>query len=146
MSDLPDVICIEIENVEEVLGYLEQTWKREQKTVIELAAVGTFLHNFYNGIENILKQVYTMRNITVPKTDTWHKDLLNEGVQNRIISKEMIGILYEYLTFRHYFVHGYGFMLDEEKLKELVENVATVWKKFLKEINNIVLADEASSQ
>jgi hypothetical protein len=33
MSNFPDVLCIEIENVEEVLGYLEQTWKRQQKTV-----------------------------------------------------------------------------------------------------------------
>jgi uncharacterized protein YutE (UPF0331/DUF86 family) len=121
---------------------MEETTKNR----CELAAVGTFLHDFYNGIENILKQVYKMRNITIPKTDTWHKDLLSAGLHNTVISKETVDMLYEYLTFRHYFVHEYGFMLDEEKLQDLVENVAIVWKRFLKEINNRLLTGENHTQ
>ncbi len=51
--------------------------EREEKTVIELAAIGTFLHNIYNGIENILKQIIVAKNVEMPMSGTWHKDLLN---------------------------------------------------------------------
>jgi uncharacterized protein YutE (UPF0331/DUF86 family) len=87
---------------------------RTEKTVIELAAIATFLHNIYNGIENILKQILISRGINVPKSDKWHKDLLNRSLSSGIISEELTNKLYKYLTFRHFFVHAYGFMLDEK--------------------------------
>ena len=57
---------------------------RTEKTVIELAAIATFLHNTYNGIENILKQILISREIMVPKSEKWHKDLLNKSLSSGI--------------------------------------------------------------
>jgi len=42
--------------------------KRDKKPVIELAAIATFPHNFYNGVENILKQSLKARAVDIPKT------------------------------------------------------------------------------
>ena len=56
MGSLPKQIAAEAENVETALQNLAETMERQVKTVVELAAMGTFLHNVYNGIENILKQ------------------------------------------------------------------------------------------
>ena len=134
MDELTEQILAEKENVDIALHNLETAMARTEKTVIELAAIATFLHNIYNGIENILKQILISKNIIVPKSEKWHKDLLNKSLSSGIISEELSNKLYKYLTFRHFFVHAYGFMLDEKELEGLSDNIPQIWQEFLKEI------------
>jgi len=138
MDDLSKRILAEKENVEKALANLDKALKRKKKSVIELAAIGTFLHNIYNGIENILNQILKEKNIKVSKSESWHKDLLNLSVTNKIISLTLSDELYEYLTFRHFFVHAYRFMLVEDQLKDLAENISRIWSEFVLEIQNYI--------
>ncbi|MFZ3207993.1 MAG: hypothetical protein WA140_04055 [Geobacteraceae bacterium] len=134
MDSLPKQIAAEVENVEAALRNLEETMKRQIKTVVELAAMGTFLHNVYNGIENILKQILKLKNIQITREENWHKELLNLSVTHGIISADLSDELYEYLTFRHFFVHAYGFMLEEAPLESLTHNIPRVWSEFISEV------------
>lgn len=111
MDELQKQVLAEKENVEIALENLKLANSRKEKTVIELAAMGTFLHNIYNGIENILKRVVVASNVEIPSSVTWHKDLLNLSLSVGIISGKTCDELYKYLTFRHFFIHAYGFML-----------------------------------
>lgn len=134
MDELHRRILAEKENVEIALGNLKDAMARNEKTVIELAAIATFLHNIYNGIENILKQTLKAKGIEIPESATWHKELLNLSESQGIISEKLSDQLYEYLTFRHFFVHAYGFMLDEAHLEVLANNIPDIWLQFTKEI------------
>lgn len=136
MGNLSKQILAEKENVEIALSNLEEAMAREEKSVVELAAIGTFLHNIYNGIENILKQILKTKEIEISKSDTWHKDLLSLSVSLGIISEKLSDELYDYLTFRHFFVHAYGFSLEESPLEELANNIPKVWLQFLVAIEN----------
>jgi uncharacterized protein YutE (UPF0331/DUF86 family) len=136
MGNLSRQILAEKENVEIALSNLKETMAREEKSVVELAAIGTFLHNIYNGIENILKQILKTKDVEIPISDTWHKDLLNLSVSLGIISERLSDELYEYLTFRHFFVHAYGFMLEESSLEDLANNIPEIWLRFVEEIEN----------
>ena len=138
MDSLSRQILAERENVETALSNLEEAMARKKKTVIELAAIGTFLHNIYNGIENILKQILKANGFEIPKSDTWHKELLNRSVSQKVLSEGLADELYEYLTFRHFFVHGYGFMLDEAHLEDLGNNISGIWNRFLLEIERFL--------
>lgn len=133
MVKLPEKIDAEKENVEKALLNLKEVMRRKEKSVIELAAMATFLHNIYNGIENILKQSLKAKDIAVPKSASWHKELLEFSMSNKIISEDMYDKLLEYLAFRHFFTHGYGFMLEEEPLEELANNIFDVWHNFCME-------------
>jgi len=133
MGKLPQQILAEKQNVEEALDNLNIALDRTNKSTIELAAIGTFLHNIYNGIENILKQITHLKGIEIPKSESWHKDLINLSVSKGIISEELSDQLYEYLTFRHFFIHSYGFMLEEKHLEGLATNI---WVQFVTEISS----------
>jgi uncharacterized protein YutE (UPF0331/DUF86 family) len=139
MDRLPKQILAEKQNVEEALDNLDKALAIKNKSTIELAAIGTFLHNIYNGIENILKQIANLKNIDIPKSESWHKDLLNLSVSKGIISEELSDQLYEYLTFRHFFIHSYGFMLEEKHLEGLATNIHDIWSRFMSEISSSLI-------
>jgi hypothetical protein len=68
----------EFENIDIVvfeLFSIVKTAKSEYSTA-ELAAIATFIHNCYNGIENILKRILSFNQIEMKEAPTWHKDLL----------------------------------------------------------------------
>lgn len=136
MGNLSREILAEKENVERALNNLKDAMARPKKTVIELSAIATFLHNIYNGMENILKQVLKTKRIEIPRSETWHKDLLNNSVSLDIISEKLSDELYKYLTFRHFFVRAYGFMLDEAHLEDLSTDIPEIWQHFLLEIES----------
>ena len=93
--------------------------------------MATFLHNIYNGIENILNQVLKAKGVRVARSETWHKDVLETAVQHRIVSETLADRLYDYLTFRHFFIHGYGFMLDDAQLRPLADDIHGIWAQFI---------------
>jgi uncharacterized protein YutE (UPF0331/DUF86 family) len=130
MDELLREIQAEKEHIATTIQALKEASGRKGKTVIELAAIAAFLQNAYNGIENILKRILKYEGISVHLSESWHKDLLDLSVDRQIISAELSRRLDEYRAFRHFFLHGYGIMLDEEKLMPLAENLPNLWKDF----------------
>ena len=82
MASLKQEILAEKENILDTIGALERAMKRKRKTIIELAAIGTFLQNAYNGMENIQKRILKFKNIPILHTETYHQDLLNLSVKH----------------------------------------------------------------
>ena len=105
---------------------------------IELAGVGALLHNFYNGIENILRQVFQSKAFSIPQGDSWHRDLLLTATERGILSAGLLDDLKRYLAFRHFFGHGYALNLSPEPMEPLVRDAKSVFKRFKDEIENVL--------
>ena len=88
------------------------------------AAAGTYLMNFYNGIENMLKRIHKLMDVNLPKGENWHTELFARfcppGFENLPILFDPVleNELTQYRKFRHLFIHGYGFQLEWEFMKE----------------------------
>ncbi|MCB0190863.1 MAG: hypothetical protein KDJ65_02865 [Anaerolineae bacterium] len=134
MDKLIREIAAEKEHIEKTVLALSKAMSRPEKTIIESAAIATFLHNVYSGIENILKRILKFKGDTIVSSPSSHKDLLDHSVAAGVISQSLSEELDEYRGFRHFFVHAYGFMLDMEQLTPLAENLPAIWAQFETEI------------
>lgn len=122
---LRDYCIAEFENIETVLSELLNLVGdgKISYTNVELAAMATFLHNFYNGVENILKRILTHQSAAILDSPTWHKDLLRTARDKKVIGEHLYEGLSVYLSFRHFFIHSYSFALRWHELKPLVNNL-----------------------
>ena len=99
---------------------------------IELAALGTILHSFYNGIEGVFLLVAKHIDQNVPTGHAWHQSLLNSMTETTkmrppLILPETADSLAAYLKFRHYFRHAYAFMLNWKQMEPLVIGLLPIW-------------------
>lgn len=134
MASVKEKIHAEMENITKVLIELEKVRDIPNKELVVLVGIGAYLQNVYTGMENILKQLLLHKNLSIPDTPTWHKDLLNLAVEHNLITNETADKIGKYLFFRHFFTHAYGFLIDEAKLKPLMDNIPDIYSEFKREI------------
>jgi len=135
MDRLSQIIKAELNNIDELFDEMPPSSKLPELSALELAGVAALLHNFYNGIENIIKQVFISHKIPIPEGKSWHKELLENAVNKNIISGECKNQLGLYMAFRHFFSHAYALDLYNEKMEPLVESLKDVYSLFRKEIS-----------
>ena len=136
MVSVKEKVHAEMENITKVLIELEKVKDRSNKEPVVLVGIGAYLQNIYMGMENIVKQLLLHKNISIPETPTWHKDLLNLAVEHNLITKEISDKIGKYLFFRHFFTHAYGFLIDEAKLMPLMDNIPNIYAEFKKTIDD----------
>jgi hypothetical protein len=107
-------------------------------TKLEIAGVAALLHNFYNGIENIVKQVFQQKSYPIPQGESWHRDLLLAAAEKNIISDLLLNNLKPYLAFRHYFSHAYALELFPERMEPLVKDATALFNEFKQQIDKMI--------
>ncbi len=105
--------------------------------------LGSVLHSFYNGIENIFEIIAKNIDREIPTGNKSHQELLHQMASENSYRKEIINeALYlelrDYATFRHFYRHAYSFQLNWEKMKPLVDNLFEVWKDTKDSLENFI--------
>lgn len=128
MADLREKVEAELQNIDAALRGLPRPERLQELSALELAGTAALLCSFYNGMENILKQILLARKVAIPAGAAWHRDLLNRLATRGEISNATRDLLAPYLAFRHFFSHAYGFDLDPDRLRPLVRGVPSVYR------------------
>lgn len=104
-------------------------------TPTELRAMASILHDFYNGVESIFERIAVWSGEGLPRGEYWHVDLLNQmaeeqpGVRLAVINEPLRARLREYLGFRRFFRHAYGYTLLWNKMRWKAENMSDTLTK-----------------
>ena len=129
MADWNARVKAEYDNIRHTLSALPATPLKELSQ-LELAGVAAMLHNFYNGLENVLRQVFQARGIAVPVGPAWHRDLLLSARENGILPEKLVIKLSRFLAFRHFFSHSYALDLVPGKMAPLTTTAENVFRQF----------------
>ena len=117
--------------------------KIKKPDFIEMSAASMVLHSFCNGIENILVLIFTHYHEELPNDNKWHTKLLAKAFipnENRkqIFQNESREMLEEYLKFRHFVRHAYGFQLEWARMENLINGITTFWQAIKKNVNEFI--------
>jgi len=116
---------------------------KEEPDFIEKAAAGSFLHSFYNGVEKLAILIYKGINENIPNDLKWHKNLFENTFKPTrkypvLFNNEYKIQLQDYMEFRHFFRHTYGYKINIKKLTPLILNAEELWEKIKNDINNFI--------
>ncbi|MHC4204580.1 MAG: ribonuclease toxin HepT-like protein [Planctomycetota bacterium] len=131
MSAESDYIRAERDNILRTIDMIEDLISRKDFSIYETIALGKLLQDVYTGIERILRTKLEQQGFKIPKTESWHKEVLLTSQQKSIISQKQFEAFRKLLVFRHMQIHGYGYMLDEKRLLELAGPVPKICRDFL---------------
>jgi hypothetical protein len=142
-SDIKQDILDSVDDIGELLNSYQLLFARVSQSEpdnIELAALATVLHSFYNGVEGVFLLVSKKIDNGIPNDQTWHQSLLNQMITETyerayLIHPNTADMLAPYLKFRHFFRHAYAFMLDWRHMKPLVDNLDIVWNTVKQDID-----------
>lgn len=116
-----------------------QQGRQGSPSLVELTALASVLHSFYNGLENIFLSIAKGIDKNVPTGAQWHRELLTQmtlATEKRasVITSETAQQLSNYLSFRHFYRHSYSFFLEWNELEKLVTPLSEVWQQVKQEL------------
>jgi len=117
--------------------------KIKQPDFIEISAAALVLHSFYNGVENILIMIIKYYDGKLPNSNKWHMELLDKAFtfnENRkqIFDNNLQKTLDEYMKFRHFVRHTYGYKIKWDQMEELVIGINNFWENIKENIINFM--------
>ena len=140
-------IAFEISQIDELIeksSVLLQKCILQEPDFIELNAAGAILHSYYNGLENIFLLIRKNIDKTVLSSERWHSELLKSmftatETRRPLFEKKLYDQLVDYMGFRHFFRHTYGYHLRWDLIKPLLMNIKENWNTVKSNIETIII-------
>jgi predicted nucleotidyltransferase len=135
-----------VNEIQDGVGSLE-----DRASQFAMNALASYLHQFYTGCERILERIAVTVDGARPGGAFSHANLLAQmaqevpGVRPAILNEALWLSLQDYLAFRHFFRHAYGYTLEWAKLCPLVMGVSATQSDLQSQLRSFfeVLLDDS---
>jgi hypothetical protein len=146
LQRLADDLAVELSEYQQLKSEIANAQARvmHKPDSFELRAIGSILHDVYNGAEGICQHVAKEIDRRVPVGANWHRDLIEQMAQSftktrpAVIQVETAALLEKYRAFRHIFRNIYGPKLDWVQMKPLLDNAATTIDAFIADVEQFI--------
>ena len=107
-----------------------------------LQAAALSLQNFYMGVERVFEEIAKQVDESLPTGASSHRELLDQmgleisSMRPAVLQVNTLEKLNEYRGFRHVALHRYGFELQPDRIRELVEGLPTCQTHFSEDIES----------
>jgi hypothetical protein len=118
-----------------------------------LQAAALSLQNFYTGVERIFEEIAKQVDASLPFGASSHRELLDQmglelsAMRPAVLQAVTLEELNEYRGFRHVAIHRYGFELQPNRIRDLVEALPVCYGYFSADIqtfcNFLLTLDQA---
>lgn len=143
---IKEQIRFKINDIDKLFSEYDLIFKKIEMQTLDLfdmTILGSVLHSFYNGLENIFEIIAKNIDGVVPNGNKSHQELLHQmasenSKRNEILNEGLYLKLREYATFRHFYRHAYSFQLNWEKMNPLIDNLQTVWNEVKLNLENFI--------
>jgi hypothetical protein len=146
LQRLADDLAAELNEYQQLKSEIANAQARitHEPDSFELRAIGSILHDVYNGAEGICQHVAKEIDRRTPVGANWHRDLIEQMAQPftktrpAVIQTETAALLEKYRAFRHIFRNIYGPKLDWIQMKPLLDNAATTIDTFAADVEQFI--------
>ena len=145
---LIDELLLDLDRLQQVKPLIVEVQSRyisNEPDELEFYIPGGVLHDLYNGIEAIFSRVARQLDGNLPGGANSHRDLLDQMnrpfLPNRrqpVIDSSTASRLEEYRKFRHVVRIHYGFSLDWERMKPLIDGSVSLLDLFTADIEKFI--------
>jgi predicted nucleotidyltransferase len=114
-----------VQDVQSEVGHLA-----DPPSQFALNALASYLHQFYTGCERIFERLAVHIDGTLPGGAFSHVNLLAQMARDNpdrrpaVLDETLWLCLQDYLAFRHFFRHAYGYTLEWAKLHPLIDGMS----------------------
>lgn len=121
------------------LGLIAQAMQEGMSAVdavpsqLAMQALASYLHQFYTGCERIFERIVLTVDGGLPGGAYSHANLLAQmarelpGIRPAVLHEALWLHLQDYLAFRHFFRHAYGYTLEWARLQPVVAGMSTTF-------------------
>ena len=132
----------EMDNLRRLVAEAEEWRPRiaEWPETVRVRTAGGILHDFYCGVERAFRHIAVIIDQDLPSGPDWHIQLLQrmetniETVRPAVLDHQLARRLDEYLRFRHLFRNIYGFDLEWERSRELLDDLPATFEKLSQQL------------
>ena len=143
---IKEQIKFKINDIDKLFSEYDLIFKKietQAPDLFDMTILGSVLHSFYNGLENIFEIIAKNIDGNVPNGNKSHQELLHQmasenSTRNEVLNEDLYLKLREYATFRHFYRHAYSFQLNWEKMNPLIDNLHMVWNEVRLNLENFI--------